>query len=54
MITLDLYGSAVEGLMDARRLSAEMRKLRRAGTQGKDEDLEPTDDELREIERERT
>jgi hypothetical protein len=27
-----------------------MRKLRRAGTQGEDEDLEPTDDELREIE----
>jgi len=37
-------------LTDARRLSAEMRKLRRAGTQGETEDLEPSDDELREIE----
>jgi hypothetical protein len=40
-------------LTDARRLSAEMRKLRRAGTQGEAEDLEPTDDELREIDAER-
>ena len=32
---------------------AEMRKLRRTGTQGEDEDLEPTDDELREIDAER-
>ena len=36
-------------LTDARRLSAEMRKLRRAGAQSEDEDLEPTDEELREI-----
>lgn len=41
-------------LTDARRLSAAMRRLRRAGAQSEDEDLEPTDEELREIECETT
>jgi hypothetical protein len=30
-----------------------MNELRRAGAQGEDEDLKPTDDELREIDAER-
>jgi hypothetical protein len=50
----DPFWRAIErrrgALTDARRLSAAMRKLRRAGAQSEDDDLEPTDDELREIE----
>jgi hypothetical protein len=51
-IEIERYTRTAGALTDARRLSAEMRKLRRAGTQGEAEDLEPTDDELREIESE--
>ena len=53
----DPFWRAIErrrgALTDARRLSAAMRKLRRAGAESEDEDLEPTDDELREIDAER-